>query len=122
MMTENNIDFECLFSLAKFKKKEGLMFFKPVKELVDEQEMTNLVPVCIMVDGAKFVYDDELDEEYVINSVNKVVTFTRVDGIQINIDTNMIEGFPFKVEPFTTDSIESKNVNLAEGLVALEDN
>lgn len=102
IMKENDIELELLFTLAKLNDKEGLMFFESVIETIDEsnESVTNLVPKYILIDNAKFIYDEEMDNKIVINSIDKIINFTRIDGYQINIDLSIISGFPFKVEQF----------------------
>jgi|SaaInlStandDraft_4_1057021.scaffolds.fasta_scaffold30335_4 hypothetical protein len=119
MMKENEIELEWLFTLAKLEDKEGLMYFNPVTEVIDEVEATNLDPKCILVDGAKFIYDDEMDNKITVNSVDDVISFTRVDGIQLNINTNEIAGFPFNVSQFKNQAFEFKT-NVPEDYVEIE--
>ena len=102
LMKEQNINLDWLFVMTKLNDKEGLMYFEPVLEAIDGVDVTNLVPQCFIIDGAKFVYDDSMDSNIVIHSSDDVVIFTRVDGIQLNIDTKKIKGFPFKCESFGT--------------------
>lgn len=105
IMNKHDIKLEWLFVLSKLNNQEGLMFFEPVFENIDNQEVTNLNPKCFYIDGGKFIYDDTMDKNIIINSINKVITFTRIDGIQLNIDTSLIDGFPFKIETFTDKPI-----------------
>jgi hypothetical protein len=62
--------------------------------------------VCIFVDGAKFIYNSDMDKKITINCVENVITMTRIDGIQLNIDTKIIEGFPFNYEQFSDKFIK----------------
>lgn len=118
LMKENEIELEWLFTMAKLDNHEGLMYFEPITETVDEVEVMNLEPRCFIIDGAKFVYDEELDEKIIVNAVDKVVTFTRIDGIQLNINTNDIEGFPFNVQEFKDVPFEYRgNEQPPEGFV-----
>ena len=119
MMKENEIGLEWLFSLAKLKGKEGLMFFEPVVAEVDGAEVSNLDPKCFLIDGAKFIYDEDMDKEITVNAINGVVTFTRIDGIQLNIDTNQIKGFPFGVEQFKAKPFDNK-MKIPEDFVQVE--
>lgn len=109
MMKENDIELEWLFTLAKLDNKEGLMYFEPVIEEKDDVEVTNLDPKCFVIDGGKFNYDNDMDKNIIVNSIDDVITFTRVDGIQLNVDTNTITGFPFKFEQFKDKAFEAKN-------------
>lgn len=108
MMKEKDIDLEWLFTLAKVDNKEGLMYFKPLIEVIDGTEVSNLDPKCFVIDGAKYIYDEEMDEKIVVNCINNIITFTRIDGIQLNIDTTQIMGFPFNLEQFKNNPIEAK--------------
>ena len=109
MMKENDIKLEWLFTLAKLKDKEGLLFFEPVIEtLEDESEVSNLDPKCILIDNGKFVYSEDMDREIIINAIDDVISFTRIDGFQLNINTKEIEGFPFAAEQFRDQTFESK--------------
>jgi hypothetical protein len=100
LMKENDIELDWLFTLAKLNSNEGLMYFAPVVETINDAEVTNLEPKCFIIDGALFVYGDELDDKIEVNSINNVISLTRVDGIQLNIDTKTISGFPFKHTQF----------------------
>ena len=108
-MEANDVGLDWLFTLAKLDRQEGLMYFEPVKTKIDGIEVTDLDPKCFIIDGAKFVYDEDLDKNIIINAVNKVITFNRIDGIQFNVDVNLIEGFPFKVDSFSV-MLPTKNV------------
>jgi len=117
MMKENDIELEWLFTLAKLDDKEGLMYFEPVTDEVDEHEVTNLAPKCLIVDGSKFVYDEDMDTKIIVNTIDDVITFTRIDGIQINIDTKQITGFPFTTAQFKDIPFEAKETEIPEDYV-----
>ncbi len=119
IMKQNNINLEWLFTLAKFKNQEGLMYFEPLVATVNDEEVTNLDPRCIIVDDAKFIYEDEMDNDIIIHAVNNVITLTRVDGIQLNIDTKIIKGFPFKHDQFAS-SLVKETSQPPEGHVLVE--
>jgi hypothetical protein len=108
MMKENEIGLEWLFTLAKLNNKEGLMFFEPVVAEIDGVEVSNLDPKCFLIDGAKFIYDEDMDKEIIVNAVSSVVTLTRIDGIQLNINTDEIKGFPFSIEQFKAKVFENR--------------
>ena len=120
MIKENDTELEWLFVLAKLDDHEGLLYFKPVVEEIDEVEVSNLVPQCIIIDGAKYVYTDELDKKLTVNAINDVITFCRVDGIQLNIDTNEIGGFPFEISQFKDTPMSLKPVK-PENFVEVSD-
>lgn len=119
MMKDSGIELEWLFTLAKLDDKEGLMYFEPVSETINDVEVTNLDPRCILVDGAKFNYDEDMDKKITVNSINNIITFTRVDGIQLNINTKEISGFPFAVAQFNSTPFEIK-AQMPEGHVEVE--
>lgn len=118
IMKKNSIELECLFTLAKLDDKEGLMYFKPVVENINDAEVTNLDPQCLIIDDGKFIYDEEMDSRIIINMVENIVTFTRIDGIQLNIDVSQID-FPFKTKEFKTTPITEKP-SIPEDFVELE--
>jgi len=121
LMNSNGIALEWLFTLARLDTREGLMFFEPVTEtLEDETEVTNLEPRCFMIDEGKFVYDEEMDNTIVVNSVDRVITFTRVDGIQLNVDTNVITGFPFAHEQFRDTVFEARSKDVPKDHVEID--
>jgi len=110
LMKENEIELEWLFTLARLKDKEGLMFFAPIIEtLEDGSEISNLDPKCFLVDNGKFVYSEELDNDITVNTIDSVISFTRIDGIQLNINTKEIKGFPFAYEQFRDQAFEAKS-------------
>lgn len=121
VMKDNGIDLDNLFTIAKLNGNEGLMFFKPIQEDDEngEPKNTNLEPICFIIDGAKFVYDEEMDKNIVINSVDRIITLTRIDGIQLNLDMKIIVGFPFKYEKFPDKVIKSLNT-LPEDMVEIK--
>lgn len=121
MMHENEIKLEWLFILAKLKDKEGLMFFEPVVEtLEDKTEVSNLDPKCLLVDNGKFVYSEELDKDIIINTVDNIITFTRIDGVQLNINTQEIVGFPFAYEQFRDQIFEAKTEEIPKDHVKID--
>lgn len=138
LMKENEIELEWLFTLAKLNDHEGLMYFEPIvektklndhveeesanddEEVADEElEVMNLKPQCFIIDGTKFVYDEELDNKIVINAIDDVVTLTRVDGIQLNIDTKTLSGFPFMTSAFSNKTFDIK-IQKPEGYVEVD--
>lgn len=106
IMKENNINLEWLFVLAKLDNQEGLMYFETVTDEVNQTEVTNLDPKCFIIDGAKFIYEEEMDPKITIHALEGVITFTRVDGIQLNIDTSQVKGFPFRYDQFKTSLVK----------------
>ena len=64
IMKKNEIELEWLFTLARFNDKEGLMFFEPVVDTINDMEVTNLDPKCIIIDDAKFIYG--LNQKYLL--------------------------------------------------------
>ena len=110
MMKDNDIELEWLFTLSKLNDQEGLMYFEPIVETIDDSEVTNLNPKCFIIDGAKFIYDEDMDDKIIVNAVDKIVTLTRIDGIQINIDTKKVKGFPFKIVQFKDIPISQKDI------------
>ena len=120
IMKKNEIELEWLFTLARFNDKEGLMFFEPVVDTIDDMEVTNLDPKCIIIDDAKFIYDSEMDKNIIINTVDDVISFTRIDGIQLNIDTKEISGFPFEIQQFKNKPFELSEDVSRDGYVNLE--
>jgi hypothetical protein len=100
IMQTNNINLEWLFTLSKLNNKEGLMYFNPIITEINNHEFTDLEPQCFLIDGAKFLYDESMDRDIIIHSVDKVITFNRIDGIQLNINMSSIVGFPFRHEQF----------------------
>ena len=110
MMKDNDIELEWLFTLSKLNDQEGLMYFEPIVETIDDSEVTNLNPKCFIIDGAKFIYDEDMDDKIIVNAVDKIVTLTRIDGIQINIDTKKVKGFPFKIVQFKDVPISQKDI------------
>lgn len=119
MMKENGIEFEWLFTLSKLNNKEGLMFFEPISTEINGVEVSDLDPKCFLIDGAKFIYDEDMDKDIVINAIDDVITFTRIDDVQLNINTKQIKGFPFSVEQFTTKPVVNKN-KIPEDFVQVE--
>jgi hypothetical protein len=118
IMNENEIKLEWLFTLSKFDDKEGLMFFEPVIETKEDgTEVNNLDPKCFLIDGGKFVYDEAQDNKIIINAIDGVITFTRVDGIQVNIDTKTIKGFPYAHEQFKDVVFGQQKAGISPGLV-----
>lgn len=108
IMKSNDICLDWLFTLAKLNDKEGLMYFEPVVSTVSETEVTDLVPKCFIIDGAKFIYDDEMDRNITVHSLNDIITFTRIDGVQLNINTKTINGFPFNTSQFRNKVFETQ--------------
>ena len=121
MMKENDIGLEWLFTLSKLKDKEGLLFFEPVIEtLEDDSEVSNLAPKCFLIDDGKFVYSEEMDNDIIINVIDHVISFTRIDGIQLNINTNEIKGFPFKFDQFRDQVFKAKTPEVPKDHVEIE--
>lgn len=118
LMKKHNINLEWLFTLAKLDNQEGLMYFEPVADEVDETEVTNLDPKCLVIDDAKFIYEEDMDPKITIHALDGVITFTRIDGVQLNINTKQIKGFPFKHDQFKTTLVKEEQPK--EGHVLVE--
>ena len=101
LMKENDIDVNWIFTQAKFHGKEGLFFFESVvkdseEEGSDEQEHF-FDAKCLLIDGAKFVYGEDMEKEIEINTKNEEVLFTRVDGASVSIPKAGFADMPFKL-------------------------
>jgi len=121
IMKEKDIRLECLFTLSKLNDQEGLMFFEPITDIVNDVEVTNLKPQCFIIDDGKFVYDEEMDSKIIVNAIDNVITFTRIDGVQLNIDTTQINGFPFKTTQFKNKLFVTEKPEVPKDYVKIED-
>jgi hypothetical protein len=123
IMKQNDIELEWLFTFARYSDHEGLIYFEPIVETISKQEeeieVMDLKPQCLIIDGAKFVYDEEMDSKIVIGAINNIVTLTRIDGVQINIDTRTIEDFPFATTTISS-KISDVSVQKPQGFVEVE--
>ena len=61
-----------------------------------------------------------MDKNIIINTVDDVISFTRIDGIQLNIDTKEISGFPFEIQQFKNKPFELSEDVSRDGYVNLE--
>ena len=61
-----------------------------------------------------------MDKNIIINTVDNVISFTRIDGIQLNIDTKEISGFPFEIQQFKNKPFELSEDVSREDYVNLE--
>ncbi len=120
IMKENGIDNNWLFSLAKLGNNEGLIFFEPISEIDDktQEEIQSLDPKCIIIDGAKFIYHEEMDKEITIKSTNNMVVLTRIDGFEIKLASTDFVSCPFRLEEFKNTKPIVATLNA--GFVALE--
>lgn len=97
---QNEIPTNWSFVIAKLKHQEGIMFFKTVVNEVDGEQTTDLDPQCFIIDGAKFVYTDDLKSDVIMHSVDDIIVFNWADGTKLNVNTRIVEEFPFKHETF----------------------
>ena len=103
IMKENDIDPNWVFTHARLHNKEGLFFFESVIKDEEEGEPEHYFDTkCLLIDNAKLVYGDDMENEIEINTIDDNVVFSRIDGASVSIPSSGFDGFPFKMIEFGT--------------------
>jgi len=103
IMNENNIDPNWIFTHARLHNKEGLFFFESiVKENDDDENEHYFDTKCMLIDGARLDYSDDMEKNLELNSKDGLIVLSRIDGASLTLKKSDFENLPFKVIEFSS--------------------
>ena len=101
LLLKHNIPATSLFTLVRFDSMEGLIFFEYHEELDEDEKVVDrgLLATYIVIDDAKFVYEETIDDRIKILTDDENRAFIYLmDGRKLEIMDNDKVNFPFKFE------------------------
>jgi len=109
IMNENNIDPNWIFTHARLHDKEGLFFFESIIKENDEGEDEHYFDTkCMLIDGARLDYSDDMEKNLELNSKDGMIILSRIDGASLTLKKSDFENLPFKVTEFGSKINHSK--------------